>query len=402
MDAQATFQRSMFKPGDGYLAGEYEGIQVKARMFDSGVPYLEIINNRGVMTMLPYRGCQLWHAEFDGHVLGMESLRQEPSLKPLGEDISQDFEKRSQQFLYDYGALLVHCGARRMGCPDSPKDHPLHGELPLMKFLDPARVFGEDEHGAYVNIIGGLSDDRLTIGEGYAFSVRVATRVYADEALIHTETSVHNHHKSPLEFMFLEHANHGKVDGSAIVFAPDISNLRVREKDPGHIQSLLQDEQAAYHALKAAAVADPYQFMEVDLSRKLFPELVFYGEQKAQGEAIAAQVRPDGYADVTIYDPRELPQMVIWMRDATPEQADREGFVVTNSLGLLPATGLPQGYNDAKKAGEVGEILPYSQNDHGKTVHCTVGLLNPEELEARMPNLENLLAKQLVIHKIAA
>ena len=78
-------------------------------------------------------------------------------------DISLDFETRSNQYLADYGALLVHCGPRRMGCPDKPEDHPLHGDLPLMNFSDPVVKFEQDQKGVYVEIIG-FSDDTITKG----------------------------------------------------------------------------------------------------------------------------------------------------------------------------------------------------------------------------------------------
>ena len=383
---------NMFDGSKPHMVASYKGIEVQAHRFSTGVPYLEIANERGEARLLPYRGHQVWSAVFDECILGMESLVKEPSLNPCGQDISLDFETRSNQYLADYGALLVHCGPRRMGCPDKPEDHPLHGDLPLMNFSDPVVKFEQDQKGVYVEIIG-FSDDTITKGtnNNSGYFVRVKTRIYASEALVHTETTTF---KAPrifgktgeLEYMFLEHANHRKIYGGRLVFCPDLANLRVREKDPDHIQNLLEEEQAAYSALKAAAVENPAQFFKIDLKHEIYPELVLYGEQQAAKEAVAAQVRPDGFADVTIYSPEQLKQMIIWMRDATDEQAEREKFAPTNSLGLLPATGLPQGFNDAQRMNEVGTVLK------DRTVNCAVGLLNPQEARARIPDLEKRLA----------
>ena len=381
MPIRISVDRSMFEGGKPRTVAIYPGITVQAQSFSTGVPYLSIENQRGIVQMLKM-GSQIWYAEFDSKPLGMLSTL--PNHEPPNFTPSLDFKKRSDQYLENYGALLVHCGPHRMGCPDRPEDHPLHGSLPLMSFNDPVVLTGTDSKGHYVEI-RCISNNPITIGEGFNYTVKVATRIYAHEALVHTVTTTINNLATPTEFMFLEHANHRLVDGSRIIYSPALNDLVIREKDPGHIAKLLAAEQEHYRVIKTSFAQNPQQHTRVDLSRKLYPEIVLYGKQIGD-QAIAAQVRlEDLSADVTIYDPRELPLLAVWMRQATEEQANREGFVVTNSLGLLPATGKPQGVNDARRDGEIGKV------EREREVHCTVGLLNENELRARVPNLDELL-----------
>ena len=380
MPTRIHVDRSLFEGDKPSIVAAYQGITVQAQSFSTGVPYLLIENQRGKVQMLRI-GCQIWYTEFDEKPQGMISTL--PNHEPPNFIPSQDFAERSAQYLKNYGAVLVHC-APYMGCPDKPEDHPLHGSLPLMSFDDPVVIAGTDRKGHYVEI-RCKSNDPITVGKDFNYTVGVATRIYAHEALVHTATTTTNNLATPMEFMFLEHANHRLIDGARVIYWPALNDLVIRQKDPGHISTLLPAEQEHYRAIKESFARDPWQHTRVDLSRILYPEIVLYGKSTGD-QAIAAQVRlPDLCADVTIFDPRELPLLAIWMRQATEEQANREGFVVTNSLGLLPATGKPQGLNDARRDREVGTV------GTERTVHCTVGLLNENELRARVPNLDDLL-----------
>ncbi len=386
INIRLTTDQNMFTTGSPVELGNYDGLRVLAGSYDGhGLPYLDVQNSRGMVRILANRGLQVWGAEFDGERLGMDSLVKTPHPKPLDQEVSSDPAIRTRQYLADYGAYSVGCGVTVMGCAGPEDNHPLHGNLPLMGFECPVISWGEDKSGKLVTI-AGFSQEGLNGSMDRAYIVKREVTINDKTALIHLATTTYNRGLGDLDFMFLEHINHRKVDGSRVIFYPDLQNLRVREQDPGHISSLSPAEQIAYQALKNAARENPQQFMHVNLGRPIFPELVFYGEQHGD-YAIAAQVRADGSADITAYDPRELKQLVIWMRDATEEQAEREGFAVTNSLGLLPATGKPEGYSQAKKDGEVGIVNP----DQSRTANIVLGRLNREELLVTIPDLEKRL-----------
>jgi len=360
---------------------EHEGITVHAGLFENtGVPYLLIANNRGEIRMLPYRGPQIWSAHLDDKDLQMESVRTEPR----NIVVSSDPEERMHQFLSEYGALYVPCGVLTMGCPDDPKTEFLHGRHPMANCKDAIIGKGSDENGPWIEI-RSKSDDPTMQGPEHDYVTLSRNRVYLDRALVYNSLTTGNKMPTAMDYMFLAHVNLRKVDGGTLIYAPGLENLRVRQKDPDHIGGLPPEVQENYHRLKRMFTEQPELHRKIDLGQKLYPEIVLYGEQAKLGQALMGQVLPDLSAHVSMYDPSKLPQAIIWMRDATPEQADDEGFSPTNSLGLIFATGLPEGKNDARARGEVLSV-PKMRTDH-----AVFGLMNEVELRDRVKDLDELL-----------
>ena len=53
-------------------------ISVSSFRYESGIEALRVKNARGEIIVLPFKGQQIWRAEFDGRDLTMKSLFQEP------------------------------------------------------------------------------------------------------------------------------------------------------------------------------------------------------------------------------------------------------------------------------------------------------------------------------------
>ena len=90
--------------------------------YDSGVAAVRVRNSRGEIVVLPFHGQQIWDARFEGRTLTMRSMFPEP--------------RATRDYLGNYGAFLLHCGATAMGNPSREDTHPLHGELPNAPYAD--------------------------------------------------------------------------------------------------------------------------------------------------------------------------------------------------------------------------------------------------------------------------
>ena len=86
--------------------------------YSTGICGMTLKNARGYITVLPFKGFQVWRACFDGHELVMKTLFDEPT--------------QSTEYCKTYGAFLIHCGLTAIGNPDvaAGDTHPLHAELP--------------------------------------------------------------------------------------------------------------------------------------------------------------------------------------------------------------------------------------------------------------------------------
>ena len=71
-------------------------LKVSVFKYSSGIEALTVRNKKGYITVLPYKGQQIWRAGFMGHELVMHSMFNEPT--------------DSDDFLHTYGAFLIHCG----------------------------------------------------------------------------------------------------------------------------------------------------------------------------------------------------------------------------------------------------------------------------------------------------
>jgi hypothetical protein len=297
--------------------------------YESGVEAVRLRNGQGELVMLPFQGQQIWSAQFGGRELTMKSMFDQPY--------------PTQNYLETYGGFLLHCGATRMGVPGPGDDHPLHGELPNAAYQQAWIVVGEDEHGRYVGVSGRF---RYTVAFSYNYVAEPLVKFYEGSTLCHVSLIIHNLKKTPMDLMYLAHANFRPVDNGRLVYsAPaDQQHVRVRRSIPPHIApgpgyreflDEVSEHPERHHLLSPDLVFDP--------------EVVFNIEYLAdeQGWAHSLQVHPDGGADYICHRPDQLDVGVRWI-SRTPDQ---------DALGLiLPATAGPEGYSAEKEKGNLKTI----------------------------------------------
>lgn len=357
---EAVFElaEDQFGPKERPLAN-YGRIAVSGFRYRSGVAALRIVNAAGEIVVLPFHGQQIWDAGFHGRRLTMGSVFEEP--------------EASREYLRNYGAFLLHCGATAMGNPGPGDTHPLHGELPNAHLQRAQLRVGTDSEGAYVKVAGQL-EERAAFSTHYSFSP--VLRLGEADTHIGLEVSIRNLRSKPMELMYLAHVNFRPVDGARIVDAtPDVpAHFRVRRYLPSFATA-----EPSYRELMNAIAADPALHREIVAGRAVDPELVAGMDCVAgpDGWSHALQVLPDGTADFISHRPAELPRAVRWMTRNGDEDA----------LGLvLPATAEADGRDAERKKGNVRMLAP------GAEWKCSLafGMLEAGATRTRVAAIEAL------------
>lgn len=317
-------------------------------VYDSGVQALRLSNELGEAVTLPFHGQQIWSLQMLGRDLTMKSMFTEP--------------RATREYLDNYGAFLLHCGATAMGVPTEADHHPLHGELPNAPYQKAWLVAGEDECGPYL-ALGGEYEHAVAFNHHY--TARPLLKMHAGSALLDMSLDITNLKRTEMELMYLCHINFRPVTGSRLVYSAkaDAEHVKVRRSIPPHVHTkpgyrefldLLAREPERHHVLSADLNCDP--------------EIVFtityqYDED---GWAHTLQVHPDGNADYVSHRPQELDKGVRWIC-RTPDQ-DAIGIV-------LPATAEPEGYSAEKAKGNI-KVLPAQATWH---TSFRMGALTPEQ-----------------------
>ncbi len=333
-----------------FHVAEYGPLRATAFRFPSGVAGLRLENELGHLVMLPFQGQQIWSAHFRGRELTMRSMFDQPW--------------PTQDYLRTYGGFLLHCGATRMGVPGPEDDHPLHGELPNAPFQEAWLEVGQDREGPYMALSGRY---RYTVAFAFNYDAVPRVTLHGNSARIHVDLAVHNRKRTPMELMYLAHANFRPVDNGRLVYSarPTPEHVRVRRSIPAHIRP-----GPGYVEFLETLAQDPTQHHVLRPDRVFDPEVVFLIDYLAdeEGWAHSLQIHPDGQADYVAHRPEQLPIGIRWI-SRTPDQ---------DALGLvLPATAEPEGYTAEKAKGYVREIPGES------TWRCEyiLGALTPEEAE---------------------
>jgi hypothetical protein len=299
---------------------------VRAFRYSTGVEAVSVTTPRGEITVLPFKGQQVWRAAFDGRPLTMKSMFDEP--------------QATTDYLSTYGAFLIHCGISAMGGPSAADTHPLHGEIPNARFQSAHLLLGEDQTGPTLTIAGDCIQARAFTYH-YRFHTEVALR--PDATHIDVAVTVENLRPAPFELMYLAHVNFRPVDGARLLDTTpaDESGTGIRaDARPG-----LQASEAQLHLMKSW-VADPKLHRQIVPGQRIVPEAVMTLECRAdtEGWAHGMQILADGSADFISHRPSELPFAVRWIS----RQGDQE------ALGLvLPATAGVDGYLTEKGKGRL-------------------------------------------------
>ena len=311
------------------LLVESGALTVSAFRYDSGVAALRLRNHAGEIVMLPFQGQQIWSAHFGGRNLTMRSMFEEP--------------QATSDYLQTYGGFLIHCGFTAMGVPTAEDNHPLHGELPNAPYQQAWLVLGEDENGAYIGLGGRYQH---TVAFSYNYTAEPTVKLYAGSSLIHVSLVCRNLKRTPMEYMYLAHANFRPVDNSRLLYSAVVTpqTVRVRRSIPSHVKP-----NPGYLAFLDALGEKPELHHQLTPGLSFDPEIVFGIDYSADAEGWAhtLQLHPDGNADYIRHRPEQLPVGVRWIC-RTPDQ---------DALGLnLPATAEPEGYTAEKAKGYVAEL----------------------------------------------
>jgi len=342
------------------LLARYQGLSATTFLYDSGVCGLRLENERGHLTLLPFQGQQIWDMAFDGRVLTMRSMFDEP--------------RPTQAYLETYGGFLIHCGATAMGVPSAEDTHPLHGELPNAPYQKAWLIIGEDERGTYMGLSGEYEH---VVAFSTHYIARPEVRLYTGSTRVPISITIENLKQTEMELMYLAHINFRPVDNGRLVYSAPCTpeHVRVRTTIPSHVHPSegyveflreLKEHPELHNVLKPGLAFDP--------------EVVFFIDYLADedGWAHSMQVHPDGSADFISHRRDQLDHGIRWIC-RTPDQ---------DALGLcLPATAEPEGYRAEKAKGNV-RLLPA-----GSTVRFDMeaGYLTPEEAKGLEARIERIL-----------
>lgn len=333
------------------------GFSISTFRYDSGIAALRVKNRRGEIIVLPYKGHQIWRAAFDGRDLTMKSMFEEPVV--------------TTTYLETYGAFFIHCGLTAMGAPGPGDRHGLHGELPNAPFQKGWIVF--DEAAGTVTVAGSYE---YTV----AFSNHyLATSQYVmgeDSALLGVSLKVDNLKQTPMDLMYLAHANFRPADDGELIYtAPyTAAAVRVRRAIPPHITP-----KPGYPEFLAELARDPVIHHQLAPGLAFDPEVAFTIDMQAgpDGIAHALQKRPDGTADYIGYQPRQTPMCIRWIC-RTPDQ---------DAIGMaFPSTSETEGYTAEKKKGNVVAV----GGGESWRVDMRMGLLTPPETQAMVDTIRRI------------
>ena len=319
---------------------------VSAFRYDSGIEALRVCNSRGEIIVLPFKGQQIWRAGFDGRDLTMRSMFDEPV--------------DTQVYLETYGAFMIHCGLAGLGAPGPDDTHPLHGELPNAPFQ---KAWLEIDEGEGTVAVGGSYRHTVAFSTNYLATAKVA--MTAGSALLDVSLTVENLKQTPMEMMYLAHANFRPVDHGELHYTAsyDAGSVRVRTSIPAHISP-----KPDYMAFIEALARDPLPHHRMDPALAFDPEVVFSIDMMADGDGLAhaMQAHPDGTADYIGFRPDQAPVCTRWVC-RTPDQ---------DGLGIaFPATAEVEGYTAEKAKGHVIELAGGAL----WTIDISMGLLTATE-----------------------
>lgn len=347
---------SMFSETERPLC-QFNEFSVSTFRYKSGVAALRIKNARGEIIVLPFQGQQIWRAGFDGRDLTMRSMFDEPI--------------ETRIYLENYGAFLIHCGITGLGAPGPEDSHPLHGELPNAPFKSAWLEVGPDWRS--VKVAGTYQH---TVAFSTNYEATVETTLAAEAALIDVSVGVKNLKQTPMDLMYLGHANFRPVDHGELHYTADYgpNSVRVRRSIPCHVTpkpgyaeflAELAEDPAAHHILKPGLAFDPEVVFEIDM------------KSDPDGYAHALQKFPDGTSDYVRCRPDQAPLCTRWIC-RTPDQ---------DGLGIaFPSTSGVEGYTAEKAKGRVAIV------ESGETWHIDMrlGLLTAIETEQTIAMIAGL------------
>jgi hypothetical protein len=306
---------------------KHGALEISLFKYKSGVRAARLKNRCGYIVVLPYTGQQIWDAYFYNRSLRMKTNFQNPR------DITN--------FVFGYGAFLMHCGALRMGCPGPKDDHALHGELPCADFSDAELILGEEDNAKYVAISSEYEYNKAF--SGY-YKARPTITMNENGSILDVDIEIRNMSNYPMELMYMAHINFEPVDFGRIVQCVnwDTNSMRIRKDLPGDL--VLSNE---YRTLVDKLGDTPELTREMKPQDVYDPEVVYYLHNilaDEDGFTHFIQKHPDGSADYVSFNTKQLDHGTRWLVKNKDMRA----------LGIvLPSTCDAEGYNAEKEKGNV-------------------------------------------------
>ena len=168
----------------------------------TGVCGLRLSNGDGNLVMLPFQGQQIWSANFGGRDIQMKSMF--------------DMPRQTQDYMQNYGGLLLHCGFMAMGVPTADDTHPIHGELPNAPFRSASITLGEDDRGEYMALTGEYNH---TVAFSTNYLAQPVVKLYAGSNRFRIIFKATNLKTTPMEYMYMAHVNFRPVDNGRLVYS---------------------------------------------------------------------------------------------------------------------------------------------------------------------------------------
>ena len=319
MTVRIALYQTLFGESEKLLCDTGE-ITVSGFRYDSGVAALRVSNARGDMIMLPFQGSQIWRAAFDGRDLTMRSMFDEP--------------RATQVYLETYGGFLIHCGLAGLGAPGPEDTHPLHAELPNA----PMQAAWLEVDDTSVTVCGSYQH---TVAFSTNYIATMSTTMTAGSSLLDVSVSVENLKATPMDVMYLAHANFRPVDHGALHYSADYTaeTVRVRRSIPSHVTP-----KPGYAEYLEELAEDPTLSHVLEPGLGFDPEVVFEIDMRADAEGLAhaLQKHPEGYADYIRYRPDQAPMCMRWIC----RTADQDGLGIA-----FPSTAGVEGYTVEKTKG---------------------------------------------------
>ena len=236
-------------------------------------------------------------------------------------------------------------------------------------------LVGEEEAGVYLGITG---EYRHTVAFATNYVARPLVKLHAGSSRLHVSLTVENLKRTPMELMYLAHANFRPVDDGLLVYSAPCTpeHVRVRSSIPSHIRPA-----PGYKEFLQELEQHPELHNRLAPGLGFDPEVVFYIDYLTDddGWAHSMQVHPDGSADYVSHRPDQLSHGVRWI-SRTPDQ---------DALGIiLPATAEPEGYATEKAKGNVASLPAGAQ----WRCDMQLGALTPVEAQAMAARIDRLVS----------
>jgi len=331
-ETQIHLSPSFFPETGERLLVENEAFTVAAFRFPSGIEGLRAENRRGHIVILLWLGQMIWDAVFDGCRWGMKSGFRYP--------------RKPASILDTYGAFAYHAGVLRNGTPSPQDTHPLHGEMPVQQMDSAYLAVGGSGDDAYLRVGGEVE---YVKGFGPHYLACASVQLSARSGLLDVSMEVENLSSSPMELMYMLHANFAFVAGATIhqpaPYLPE--STVVRQAVPSHVAPSPE-----FLALLDDLKEQPERMRQLDEPELYDPEQVFYVrklKRNANGVTRLAMELPNGNAFSVAYRPQDFPHCVRWILNGGDAQV---------AAFALPSTCEPEGYTAEKAKGHVRMLDP--------------------------------------------